>query len=85
MAAAFENVSESVRPAAIYERWESVLGEVIARHDYLGALKYYRNKGLAAEIGAVFKTPVQDLILRKLRTNEATPILDAMRVALPQL
>jgi energy-coupling factor transporter ATP-binding protein EcfA2 len=85
LAAAFENVHGSISPASIYERWENEVGEVIVGQDYLGALKYYPNKGLAAEIGTVFKTPVQDLILRKLRSNEAIPILDAMRAALPQI
>jgi len=83
--AAFQNTHAGVDPSIIYERWESTINAVIADETYHEALKYYRNKGLADELGSIFRTPIRELILRKIRSNEGTEILAAMKGVLPQI
>jgi hypothetical protein len=83
--AAFKGVAQKVDAAKVYEKWEAEISRVIATKDYGEALRYYSNKGLASAVGHIFKTPLRDLVLRKLRSPEAAQILPAMQAAVPQL
>jgi hypothetical protein len=83
--AGFRKVFEVVDPTKIFNRWDQVLGQAIAKRDYTGALQYYNNKGLAAAIGHIFKTPIVPFILRLLQTHDGKDLLSAMASLLPKI
>jgi hypothetical protein len=81
----FDAVVKKVNAGKAYERWNAEIEHVIASGDYTAALRFYSNKGLTAALGGIFKTPLRELILRKLRSADAGQILPAMQGAVPQL
>jgi hypothetical protein len=83
--AGFRKVFEVVEPTKIFNRWDEAIAQVIAKRDYSGALKYYNNKGLAAAIGHVFKTPIVPFVLRLLQTHDGKDLLSAMTSVLPKI
>jgi energy-coupling factor transporter ATP-binding protein EcfA2 len=85
LTAGFRKVFDVINPEKVFAHWDEIIGEVIDKRDYNGALKYYNNKGLASELGAIFKMPIVPFILRLLQTREADDLLSAVQSALPKI
>jgi len=74
----FQNVCNLVDPNKVYQKWDAEIGDVISAGDYVRALRYYSNKGLASQLGGIFGTSLRELLLRKLRSRDAAPIVTAL-------
>lgn len=70
---------------AAYQRWQAEVSRVLDSGDYDGALKYYADKGLAAEAGHVFGTKYREQVLRWLRADDSNDLIAALRSAVPQV
>jgi hypothetical protein len=85
IAAEFNSVTRKIDAEDVYDKWDKEIERVISSQDYVAALRYYSNKGLAASVGGVFKTPLRDLFLRKLRSADAAQIIAAMQPSVPTI
>jgi hypothetical protein len=81
----FKRACDAVDPQAIYTKWEKEIAEVLAERDYEAALRYYKIKGLHAEAGSVFGVRFQDQIMRWLRNEHSGPLVEALRLRIPQI
>ncbi len=85
LTAAFTTACAAINPNEIYKRWENEIARVVAENDYLGALRYYKTKGLASEAETIFGLKYQDLIMRWLRSENAQEFIEALRSVLPKI
>lgn len=85
MVQSFKTACTAVDPSAIYSRWDKELARVISEKDYLGALRYYKTKGLHSEASAVFGVKYQDQIMRWLRGKDAASLVAAFKAEIPSL
>ncbi|MEN9359804.1 MAG: hypothetical protein RL095_1339 [Verrucomicrobiota bacterium] len=85
LSADFKSSCDSIDPKAIYAKWENEIARVMSGKDYEAALRYYKIKGLHAEAGHVIGVKYQDQMMRWLRSQDSTPIVHALRLAIPQI
>ncbi len=85
LAQAFEAACAGINPTAIYGQWEAEIDRIIKEADYPSALRFYNNKGLGAEAGSVLGVRYYEQVMRWLRSNEAQPLVEALRRVLPTL
>jgi hypothetical protein len=85
LSVAFTKAFAAVEPAVIYARWEAEIKRVLAERDYAAALRYYKTKGLWAEVGAVLGVRYQDQVMRWLRSKDSEGLVAALRSALPAI
>lgn len=81
----FNDTCTAIDPAAIYAKWEERIRRVLADRDYAGALRYYKNKGLAAEADPVFSIKFKDQVMRWLRSNDAVALVAALHAVIPEI
>jgi Protein of unknown function (DUF4435)/AAA domain, putative AbiEii toxin, Type IV TA system len=81
----FKNSCDSVDPKKIYEKWGKEISRVLAEQDYEAALRYYKIKGLHAEAVPLLGVRLQEQMMRWLRSNGSTPLVNALRLAIPQI
>lgn len=81
----FEKTCEDINPGRAYDFWETEIKRVLEERDYGAALRLYKIKGLSAEAGAVFSTRFEELIVRWLRMNTASELIERFKLSLPSI
>jgi hypothetical protein len=79
----FKRACKEIAPKTIYEKWDAEINRVLAEGDYPAALRYYKTKGLHADVGSVLGLKYQDQIMRWLRSKDADALVAAFRAAIP--
>lgn len=85
LTSAYKGACAAIDPEAIYAKWEKEIGRVLNEKDYPAALRYYKTKGLAYEVGGVFGVRFQDQVMRWLRGRDSASLVAAMRAAIPEI